>query len=257
MEFEYTTINLETATREEIQSEINRMQKLSYEWKNEEQAIKLTINSIYGAMGNKWLVCFKTEVAETVTLQGQDLIKFAEKVINAYFSKFWHLDKDLHEKLGLTKVSEVSKPVNIYIDTDSVDGESIIKVKNLGDIKISDFWNLYAKNGYTKDERGNELVKLDDGQVSVENWDKDVKWSDVKRIIRHKVTKKKYKVRTKSGKEIIITGDHSIMVIRDNKKIKVRATEINVKKDLIVGIYNENNMYNDGTTDKETKKTKK
>lgn len=119
MELKYTKINLETATREEIQAEIDRMQKQSYEWKNEEQAIKLTINSIYGAMGNKWLVCFDPEVAETVTLQGQDLIKFAEVVVNAYFAKFWHLDKELHAKLGLTTVGEVKKPVNIYIDTDS------------------------------------------------------------------------------------------------------------------------------------------
>lgn len=129
MEFKYTDIDLETATREEIQAEIDRMQKLSYEWKNEEQAIKLTINSIYGAMGNKWLVCFNSEVAETVTLQGQDLIKFAEKVVNAYFAKFWHLDKELHNKLGLTTVTEVKKPVNIYIDTDScyVCFEDVIK----------------------------------------------------------------------------------------------------------------------------------
>jgi DNA polymerase elongation subunit (family B) len=119
MKFEYTKIDLTTATREEIISEIARMKYLSNEWKNEEQAIKLTINSIYGAMGNKWLVCFNPVVAETVTLQGQDLIKFAEKIINAYFNKFWHLDTELHALLGLTTVQEVKVPVNIYSDTDS------------------------------------------------------------------------------------------------------------------------------------------
>ena len=236
MEFKYTNINLETATREEIQNEIDRMQKQSYAWKNEEGSIKLCINGIYGALGNKWLVCFDPEVAETVTSQGQDLIKFAEVVVNAYFAKFWHLDKELHAKLGLTTVGEVKKPVNIYIDTDSVDKNSVIHSKDFGKITIANFWNMYAKNGYTKDKRGNELVNLDENQVYVENWDKDVKWSDVKRIIRHKVTKKKYKVRTKSGKDIIITGDHSIMVIRDGKKIKMCATEIDIKKDLLIGI---------------------
>jgi DNA polymerase elongation subunit (family B) len=119
MEFTYTKIDLNTASREEIQAEINRMQKLSYEWHNEEQAIKLTINSVYGALGNKWLAYFNPAVAETVTLQGQDLIKFAEKVMNAYFNKFWHLDKELHDKLGLTEVREVRQPVNVYSDTDS------------------------------------------------------------------------------------------------------------------------------------------
>lgn len=120
MDFKYTDIDLATASRDEIRAEIERMQHLSNEWKNEEQAIKLTINSIYGAMGNKWLVCFNPSVAETVTLQGQDLIKYAEKALNAYFNKFWHLDKEMHEKLGIPgDVKQILKPVNIYSDTDS------------------------------------------------------------------------------------------------------------------------------------------
>lgn len=119
MQMKYTEIDLANATREQVQAEIARMTALSNEWKNEEQAVKLVINGMYGALGNKWLAYFNPVVAETVTLQGQDLIKFAERVMNAYFNKFWHLDKELHEKLGLTEVKEVKRPVNIYSDTDS------------------------------------------------------------------------------------------------------------------------------------------
>jgi DNA polymerase elongation subunit (family B) len=105
--------------KQEILNKIERLTSLKNELKNEEQAIKLTMNSIYGAIGNNWFVCFNTDVAESVTLQGQDLIKYSEMVLNRYFHEFWHIDKDLHEKLGLTTVKRVAKPLVVYSDTDS------------------------------------------------------------------------------------------------------------------------------------------
>lgn len=229
-----------------MQAEIARMTALSNEWKNEEQAVKLVINGMYGALGNKWLAYFNPVVAETVTLQGQDLIKFAERVMNAYFNKFWHLDKELHEKLGLTEVKEVKRPVNIYSDTDSVAADSQIMDKNLGKISIEEFWHTYAKMfGYSKDLRDNEIVLLDENIVQAENWDNDVKWSSVKRIIRHRVTKQKYRIETEGGKSVVITNDHSCVVIRDGHRIKLKPAEINVETDMVVCIYTENSMYTD------------
>jgi DNA polymerase elongation subunit (family B) len=103
----------------EIQEKIESLTAIKNELKNEEQAIKLTMNSIYGAIGNNWFVCFNPDVAEAVTLQGQDLIKHSEKIIFRYFSEFWHNDKELHEKLGLTSVRKITRPMTIYGDTDS------------------------------------------------------------------------------------------------------------------------------------------
>lgn len=117
---EFTKIDPETSSPEEIKTEIERLKQLSNEWKNEEQAIKILINSMYGALGNKWLVCFNPDVAETVTLQGQNLIKHAEKAINHYFKSMWHKDIELHQKLGIeSEVRNIVNPVTIYGDTDS------------------------------------------------------------------------------------------------------------------------------------------
>lgn len=104
---------------EQIQAEIDKLKKLSKDYKNEEQGIKLTLNSIYGALGNAYFALFNPEVAESVTLQGQDLIKFAAKVINKYFHEHWHLDKEIHEKLGARNVRPITEDMVIYIDTDS------------------------------------------------------------------------------------------------------------------------------------------
>ena len=57
--------------------------------------------------------------------------------------------------------------------------------------------------------------------------------------MRHKVTKDKFRLKTKSGKELIVTGDHSIMVIRDNELISLPAREIK-KSDKIITIAGDN-----------------
>ena len=106
-------------TAKDLEAKIAELTALKNELKNEEQAIKLTMNSIYGAIGNAWFVCFNPDVAEAVTLQGQDLIKYSEKILHRYFHEFWHNDKELHEKLGLTTVKRIAKPMVVYGDTDS------------------------------------------------------------------------------------------------------------------------------------------
>lgn len=176
--FKYTNIDPSTATVEEIRAEIDRMKQLSNEWKNEEQAIKLTINSIYGALGNKWLVCFNPEVAETITLQGQNLIKYAEDRLNEYFYKYWHNDKELHDLLGITgDVKHVKRPVNIYSDTDScyVSFEEVVESCNypgnpkdlilqINDLRLAKYLNtcfdLYAKKWNTKNHMDFELENI-------------------------------------------------------------------------------------------------
>ena len=106
-------------TAKELEAKIAELTALKNELKNEEQAIKLTMNSIYGAIGNAWFVCFNPDVAEAVTLQGQDLIKYSEKILHRYFHEFWHNDKELHDKLGISNVKRVVKPLVVYGDTDS------------------------------------------------------------------------------------------------------------------------------------------
>ena len=50
-------------TQEEIKDRIEKLTSLKNEYKNEEQAVKLTMNSIYGAIGNNYFVCFNPDVA--------------------------------------------------------------------------------------------------------------------------------------------------------------------------------------------------
>ena len=87
-----------------------------------QNAIKILINSFYGAFGNRYFYFHNNDIAQSITLQGQDLIKFSIRAINHYFINKWHLDTELHEKLGIAgkTITPITKEAAIYTDTDSV-----------------------------------------------------------------------------------------------------------------------------------------
>jgi len=84
-----------------------------------EQAVKVTLNSIYGAFGNKWFHFFNLDIAESITIQGQGAILYSEKILNKYFQDFWMKDVAVHEYFNIKVVNKLVKPSVVYIDTDS------------------------------------------------------------------------------------------------------------------------------------------
>ena len=54
---------------------------------NKQMAVKILMNSLFGAIGNKWYRYFDLRVAEGITLTGQHVIKTCEKAINDEMNK--------------------------------------------------------------------------------------------------------------------------------------------------------------------------
>lgn len=71
---------------------------------NRQMAIKILLNSLYGAMGNKYFKFFDQRIAEAITLSGQLTIRWAEIAINKY----------------MQSILKTKKDYVIAIDTDSV-----------------------------------------------------------------------------------------------------------------------------------------
>lgn len=71
---------------------------------NEQLAIKILLNSLFGAMSNAYFRYFSMEIAEGITITGQFIIKMAEKYVNEY----------------LNKILKSKKDYIIAIDTDSI-----------------------------------------------------------------------------------------------------------------------------------------
>ena len=71
----------------ELEREINTLS-------NKQLAIKILMNSLYGALGNKYFRYFDLRLAEGVTLSGQLAIQWAEKAMNEAMNKILKTDKD-------------------------------------------------------------------------------------------------------------------------------------------------------------------
>ena len=61
---------------------------------NQQMAIKILMNSLYGALGNRWFRYFDQRVAGSITLAGQLAIKWAERAVNNEMQKLLNTDED-------------------------------------------------------------------------------------------------------------------------------------------------------------------
>lgn len=106
-------------TQDEIKTLVEYYSMLSAKYGAYEQAVKVMLNSIYGAFGNKWFHFFNIDIAESITLQGQSAILYSEKILNKYFQEFWHKDRAVHEFFNIRVKNKLVRPSVVYIDTDS------------------------------------------------------------------------------------------------------------------------------------------
>ena len=75
----------------ELEKEINRHE-------NQQMAIKILLNSLYGALGNKYFKYFDVRLAEGVTLTGQLTIQWAEKAMNIIMNELLKTNKDYYRE---------------------------------------------------------------------------------------------------------------------------------------------------------------
>jgi len=118
-------------TKEEKINKINSLKQKAEQLKKESDyynalqlALKLILNGSYGAFATQYFILFNQHVAGTITAQGRDLTKTMNAVNEKYWYEQWHLDYELHSKLGIKNVTPISKKdgeeVSIYADTDSL-----------------------------------------------------------------------------------------------------------------------------------------
>ena len=104
-------------------SEVYALEKRIAIAKNQQMALKILLNSLYGAMGNKWFRYFDMRIAEGITLTGQATIRWAENNLNDY----------------LNKTLQTKRDYVVAIDTDSVYVRLDEFVNRLGPAKPVDF----------------------------------------------------------------------------------------------------------------------
>ena len=238
--FKYANIS-ESPTIEEIDNEIKRLQKLSNDFNNEQMAIKIFINSIYGACASQFFVAYNPQLAEAITLQGQDIIKFSSKVLNMYFHKYWKSDKALHNHLGITVIPDVVNDVAIYGDTDSVyctfkevvegsdfEGDPIDMILKIYKFRVKDYlqkaFEQYAKKWNTTNIQEFELETISAAAILLakKKYVLDIAWDEGISFARQEKIKAK-------GVEIV---QSSTPVFARNKLKELLKHLFKEKKDL-------------------------
>jgi DNA polymerase elongation subunit (family B) len=189
----------------ELETEISVLDQKQY-------ALKILLNAGYGAFANEWFSMYDIRLAKSITYTSQLVIKWMKQYVK--------------EKLNLSA---------IYSDTDSCEGNTIINSKKYGKIYISDYYDKIT--GIEEYRKKENIIKyiIDADKILSFNIDKKIiEYQKSNYIMKHKVKKKLYKIKTGQN-EIIITEDHSIIVNRNNEYVSIKPKDV-LKMDKIIEI---------------------
>ena len=85
-------------------SEYKKINSMNIQYFNQQMAIKILMNSLFGGVGNKHFIYFIEEMAEAITMSGQLSLRYAHNAVNNYMKGLF----------------DGSKDYIIYCDTDSI-----------------------------------------------------------------------------------------------------------------------------------------
>ena len=216
-------MNLSEVSDEELISLYYSTKEKIQEADTRQYTKKISINSIYGAVANTVMNIANSDLAGGITSYGRyNLKKTSQNIVK--------------------KINEMNPKFNVSIcqgDTDSVVGDTIVSTTKFGEQKIEDLFDLYS--GVIEYRNENNLIKhiMDDDFSKSMSKDFVVQNKKINYIMKHKVNKTMYKIKA-SGKEVIITEDHSVMVKRNGELISVKASEIKKPDKLITYTPNQN-----------------
>lgn len=172
-----------------------------------QQAVKVTMNSIYGFVGAQMLPCKK--IAATVTAVGRQMIAGSKEYVETNY-------------IG----SEVVYGDSVTGDTPILLRDRLTKrifIKTID--SICENWVEYPEF-----KMFDETIRLEKqySTTYLEVWS-DKGWNPIKKLIRHKTSKKIYRVLTHTGC-VDVTEDHSLC---NEKGEKVKPTEVKVGDNLL------------------------
>lgn len=185
---------------------------------NEQMAFKIMANSAYGAIAQSGFHFYDFRMAEAITLSGQYADIRLANDFNIRFNK-------------LLKTNDV----DYVIYGDSVAGDSEITV-NGKKITIEQFYESGNNAEIYSDDFNKSYVKpcVDSFTPSLNMTDGNVQNCRILHVMKHRVKKEMFRI-TIGDKSVIVTGDHSIIVKRNNRFIEVKPKNI-LPSDTLINI---------------------
>lgn len=208
---------------DELKSEIKELKILVNRYNAKEKAVKIVLNGGYGCFGNVYFRWYDKTIVEGITATGQVAIKYITNKLNDFINNYAGLDE-------LTDHIPSS-------DTDSTIGSTILTT-DIGKITIEDLYNRYTNESLEMksaiEAKKDSIRKLTKNIKSASFDGSNIVFNDINYIMKHKVNKRMYKI--KSGeKSVVVTEDHSVIVIRNDEMISVKPKDI-LKSDKLIKI---------------------
>ena len=202
----------------QLKNEINILESETERLSSLEQAVKIVLNSGYGSLGANQFRWYDETIAEGITTTGQVAIKYITKKINEYVAK----------EIGIPGYD-----ATVSSDTDSMVFNTILKT-SIGDISIGDLYDQYTDETLelkTNKDSVRTLTKL----IKSASFDGDkVVYNDIKYIMKHKVKKRMFRIKSKDN-YVDVTEDHSVIINRNGKVMSIKPIDI-IKDDKIIEI---------------------
>ena len=214
---EYTEEELRSMNKEQLKQLLIEAGNKESLYNTRQLVEKTLINSLYGALANKWFPLFNEDMAAAITGNGRYSIQKSANYVEE----------------GLQKLIKSPKPYIVYGDTDSCVGDTLIETNN-GQIKIEDLFEMCSgridvlgEDNFVK--HINTSIKA--ASVSA---NKELQYNNIKYVMKHRVKKRMYKIKC-NGNEVVITADHSIIVLRNDELLSVKPNDI-LKTDKLIKI---------------------
>lgn len=178
-----------------------------------QMAVKIAINSLYGALGNEGFRYYNHSMAEGITTSGQLASRYIERKVVELLNKMLGKEKPAEEWV-------------VAGDTDSVDGDSVIVV-NGKPITIAEFFKQYQDNLIDGDGESEFVCQVSDGShaLAFDTSTNRPTSAPISYVMRHRVKKRMYRI-TSNGQSVIVTADHSLIVLRDEQYIDCTPTQL-------------------------------
>jgi DNA polymerase I len=214
---DYTEEELRALSTQELNTLLHEAESLESRWNTSQLVSKTLINSLYGAMANKWFPLFNEDMAAAITGNGRYFIR--------------KLSNNIEE--ALQRLLPQEKQYILYNDTDSVLGSTFVRTDN-GEIRIEDLYDML--DGVIEDRGHDNYIKHITTPIKAASVSKEMQlqYNKINYVMKHKVKKRMFKINC-NGDDVTITEDHSMMVIRNGKLVETKPTELQ-KGDKLVKI---------------------
>ena len=197
--------------QKKLKAAIDSGNKVEEEYWDKRQLVKkINLNSLYGAILNPGCRFYDNRIGQSTTLTGRRIARHMSAKINEIITgEYNHVGKAI-----------------IYGDTDSVEPNSIIRTLLNDKFSAHTIEELFLSGDEFWKAGDKEYSRNKNIRVAHTNETGALNYVEYNYVYRHRVSKSRFKITTANGKEVIVTGDHSVMVLEDGKLVERKPADL-------------------------------